>query len=116
MNSLERYTLLRYCRKYDIDPQEIDSTLTYYENKQHLRSIFKMLNNSLDMFELARMSAQWDQYVKQNALTYYAACVLYGETKSSDVGKPDDQPARFSLSEFAKTTQHQATMSHVHKA
>ena len=106
MNQLERYTLLRYCRKYGIDPQEIDSTLTYHENKQHLRSIFKMLNTSPDVFELARMEAQWDQYMEHNALTYYAACILYGETKSEEVGNPDDSPARFSLSEFAKTTQH----------
>jgi hypothetical protein len=36
MLPLEKWHLLQFCKKNDIDTQEIDNTLTYWENKNHL--------------------------------------------------------------------------------
>lgn len=36
MNSLEKWRLERYCEKHGVDVHEIDETLTYYENREHL--------------------------------------------------------------------------------
>jgi hypothetical protein len=49
------------------------------------------------MFEITRMESQLDEYLDHNALTYYAACKLFGETKSDEVGEPDTSPPQFSL-------------------
>lgn len=56
-----------------------------------------MLCHSLDTFELARIEAQWEDYLDHNFLEYYAACHMFGETKSEETGAPDTSPQRFSL-------------------
>ena len=97
LNPLELYQLKRYCRKYELDFQEVDSALTYAENKKHLRSLVRMLCNSLDTFELARMASLQEEYMENHALTYYASCLVGGETKSEIVGDPDTSSQQFSL-------------------
>lgn len=97
LNPLELYQLRRYCRKYGLDFQEVDSTLTYAECKKHLKSLVHMLFQSLDTFELARMASLQVEYIENHALTYYASCRVGGETKSEEVGDPDTSPQRFSL-------------------
>ena len=57
----------------------------------------RMLSRFLDTFELARMEDLEKQYIAENALTYYAACSMYGETKSEEVGELDTSPQQFSL-------------------
>lgn len=105
MTALEIYHLRKYCRKYGLDFYEVDSAIGYWENKEHLESIVKMLRKCGDMFEIARMEDLQAQYIAENPLTYYAACQLYGETKSSEVGDPDPSPQRFSLRTMSETTE-----------
>jgi len=39
MTHIERMHLLATCKKFELDPQEIDNTLNYYENKKHLQEL-----------------------------------------------------------------------------
>jgi hypothetical protein len=103
MNNLEMAHLVRYCKKYGIDYQEIDSTLTYYENKQHLRSIVRMIDQSLDAFEIERMAELQRQYMKEDPISYYLACQMVGETVSSETGAPVDHEVSFSLSDYVES-------------
>jgi len=36
LNALEKWRLVQFCKQHEIDPQEIDNEVSYYENKQHL--------------------------------------------------------------------------------
>jgi len=99
MNTLELATLKRYCDKYGLDYYEIDNTLTFWENKKHLRSLVHMLSQSLDVSELARMDELRKQYVAEHFLSYYVMCQLAGETVSAEVGTPSEEPS-FSLQAF----------------
>jgi len=98
MNNLELATLKRYCDKYGLDYQEIDNSLTFWENKKHLRSLVKMLTRTLDVFEMQRMAELQEQYIREHFLSYYLSCQMAGETKSTEVGEPFHH--RFSLEEY----------------
>jgi hypothetical protein len=41
MSHLEKMHLLSQCKELEIDPQEIDSSINYYENKKHLEDLAK---------------------------------------------------------------------------
>ncbi len=41
MTHIERMHLLTMARQHELDPQEIDSRIGYYENKQHLEQLAK---------------------------------------------------------------------------
>jgi len=41
LNALEKWRLRLYCKLHGIDYQEIDNSLTYHENKQHLETFRK---------------------------------------------------------------------------
>jgi hypothetical protein len=101
MTPLERRNLERICDKYGIDYYEIDSGINYSENKEHLMGIVRMLDGSLDCFELARMMEQQEQYIAENPLEYYMSCriadQIYGEKEAPALGEPDTSPQRFSL-------------------
>jgi len=101
MNNLEKRLLIRLCKKYDIDFQEIDNTLTYYENKKHLRSLIHMLSQTLDVFEMERMAELQKEYMKDHFLCYYITCQMAGETRSKDVGEVSSEPQMFSLKAMA---------------
>lgn len=94
MNHLEQHHLMRYCRKYGLDYQEIDNSLTYWENKKHLQSLMRMLSRSLDVFEIARMEELQKQYIADHPLEYYMSYRM-NETKSHNVKKA--KPLQFSL-------------------
>ena len=104
MTPLERRHLEKICDKYGIDYYEIDSAINYYENKEHLMGIVRMLDGCLDAFELARMDEQQEKYMAENPLEYYAshrlADKVYGET--AELGEPDTGPQRFSLKAMAE--------------
>jgi len=93
--------LKRICDKYGIDYYEVDNTLTYHENKKHLLSIARMLSQSLDTFEIERMAELQKQYIKEHALSYYIACQMAGETKSSETGPVYNH--RFSLQDYIQS-------------
>jgi len=99
LNALELATLKRYCDKYGLDYYEIDNTLTYWENKKHLQSLVRMMGRSLDTFELARWESLQEQYMTEHFLSYYVACAMAGETKSSEMGSPPEE-SRFSLKDY----------------
>lgn len=101
LNNLEIAHLKRLCDKHGIDYYEIDSSLTYWENKKHIMGIVKMLRHSLDCFELARMESLQEQYLKEHFLSYFVMCQLNNEATPADVGKLPDPP-KFSLVEFVK--------------
>jgi hypothetical protein len=94
-NGLEKYLLKKYCRKYGLDYQEIDSTLTYWENIQHLRSLAKMLCSSLDTFEIARMEELQEEYILDHPLEYFMSYRNPREHKAKV--QKDSTPAEFSL-------------------
>jgi len=71
LNGLEQYHLKKYCRKYGLDYQEIDNTLTYWENMQHLRGLVKMLCGSLDTFEMARMEDLQEEYILNHPIEFF---------------------------------------------
>jgi len=74
--------LKRYCDKYGVDYYEIDNTLTFWENKKHLRKLVRMMERSPDAWELARWESLQEQYMKEHILEYYIMCQIAGETKS----------------------------------
>jgi hypothetical protein len=47
-----------------------------------------MISRTLDTFEIERMAELQKQYMKEHFLSYYVACSLAGETKSTEVGQP----------------------------
>jgi len=60
LNALEKWRLRIYCKLHDIDYQEIDNSLTYYENKQHLETF-----NKSSLEELAKQyGAVYDRMEK----------------------------------------------------
>jgi len=86
LSILQLRHLKRYCDKYGIDYQEVDSSLTYHENKEHLRGLVQMLMRSLDTFEMERMAELQKQYIKEHPILHYLACQMAGETTSTDIG------------------------------
>ena len=99
MKGLETYLLKKYCRKYGLDYQEVDSSLTYWENHQHLRSLVKMLCSSLDTFEIARMEDLQEEYVLNHPLEYFMSYRDPRERKAKV--QADSTPAEFSLRQMA---------------
>jgi hypothetical protein len=98
LNGLEKYLLKKYCRKYDLDTQEIDSTLTYWENFQHLRDMMKMLCYSLDTLEIARMECLQEEYVLNHPLENFMS---YRDPRKRKIKVPTDStPAEFSLKQM----------------
>lgn len=111
MRPLELWHLKRFCDKHGIDYQEIDNTLTYWENKEHLKS-FRLppklfdagvLDDWADVLkeEQERMAELQEQYMKEHFLCYYITCRIAGETRSKDTGEVSSAPQMFSLKAMA---------------
>ena len=83
---------------------EIDKEITYCENKKHLLELARMISRSLDVFELARMEELQKQYMAEHFLSYYIMCQLTGETKSEEIGPPNEEIRRFSLRAFTQSS------------
>jgi predicted RNase H-like nuclease (RuvC/YqgF family) len=104
MTSLELRHLERFCQKYDIDTQEIDNSLTYYENLQHLKELAKMLNPSCELAEIEQLTAQHEEFMSEHALTNYASYV-FGDKTTAEIKAEQQQqrvsgPRQFSLKEM----------------
>jgi len=97
LNNLELATLKRYCDKYGLDYQEIDSTLTFAENKKHL--LFLALNIAYNVFELERYAELQREYMENHFLEYYLLCQMDGETISKETSSPPVE-THFSLQEW----------------
>ena len=100
MKPLERRHLVRLCKKHGIDTQEIDSSLTYWENKDHLMEIARILNGSIRMeeqekrymTEILEMAEQEKWYMATFPLEYYRSLSL-----PYNIGAPDTNMQQFSL-------------------
>ena len=60
MKALENWHLLRFCKKHQIDTYEIDKTLTYYENLNHLEQLIP--NKELPIPEIDEIIEQTVTY------------------------------------------------------
>ena len=113
MYPLELWLLKRLCDRYGLDYQEIDDTLTYYENKEHLQSlvwgarlrVYGPLETDRSGFlqwenKEAEWTAQMAQYLAEHLLEEYIAYRDAGWTVSEEVGEPLRYFPRFSLEEF----------------
>ena len=97
MIALELWHLKRICDKYGLDYQEIDNTLTYSENKEHLVSLIEVkVEERLDEWR-----SKEQQYMKEHALSHYIMCARNDETTSEETGPPL-QP-RFSLATYIQS-------------
>jgi len=110
--------LKKFCDKYELDYQEIDDTLDYYENMAHLKSlVIQNYRRTYDTLHadrsglteweqrLADWKAQMEQYLDEHFLEYYISCIEAGWTKSDEVGEEyvrEPPPAPFSLLEYLK--------------
>jgi len=107
MLPLELWLLKKFCDKYEIDYQEIDNTLTYWENKEHLESLVIPSYDSLKADvsgwddSLAAWESQMEWYLDHHFLEYYIACRDAGWTVSEDVGEVSSEPQMFSLKAMA---------------
>jgi hypothetical protein len=97
MNNLQLIHLKRFCKRHELDPQLIDSEISYAENKKYLSSLVAKPAEA----RLPEWEAQMDDYMKHHFLTFYVGCILDGSTKSEATGPPI-QPPRFSLGEWIK--------------
>lgn len=95
MNALVVRYLLKYCRKHEIDIQEIDSEVNYAENKAHLES----LGGKSEAQLMREWQAQLDRYRHEHVLEDYVMAEREGKTKSEQTVSLD---SRFSLSEWVK--------------
>ena len=100
MNALELYHLRRLCDKWGIDYQEIDDTLTYWENKKHIYSLVAEAVYPLDPTILRRWESLEEQYRKEHFLIYYVCCIQDGLTISEEIGLPIPHYPRFSLETY----------------
>ncbi len=75
---LEVNHLRRFCEKHNLDPQEIDPSLTYWENKRHLKSLVYG----------GASEAEWDsrleQFKDEHPLSDYILATLEGETQPAN--------------------------------
>ena len=87
LNNLEADHLLRLCKKYGIDSAEIDSRISYTENKLHLNGIVKMIAHTISTREaesLARASVEErEQWISEHFLDYFLACRCTGRLLST---------------------------------
>ena len=102
MIALELYHLKRLCDKWKIDYQEIDDTLTYWENKRHILSMVLRAVYPLDPTVQRTWKSLEEKYMAENFLTYYVCCIQDGMTTSEEVGPP--MKPRFSLAAYIQST------------
>ena len=77
MNVLQRRHLERFCRKHGLDTAEIDSMISYDENKAHLQSL---TYRSLEEILQDRQSRE-EEYMATHFLTFYVCCILEGAAR-----------------------------------
>ena len=117
MRPLELWLLKKFCDKYEIDYQEIDDTLTYWENKEHLQSLIWGPIPSFgpliaDQWAVKRAfeerlrawEAQQEWFLKTHFLWYYISCIDAGWTISEEMGEVPPHYPRFSLETYIQQT------------
>ena len=104
MNPLILWRLKRFCDEHELDYQEIDNTLTYWENKEHLKSLTPEVLDASNYTKehRDRWRAEEIRYRAEHFLHYYIMAARMGETKSKDVGPPIES-AGFSLAAYIQS-------------
>lgn len=75
LTPIEKRHLSRLCSKYELDPQEVDSSLTYYEVKSHLLEIAHVVDREgLAEGEFDRYSAFVEAQKENSAYNIGAEC------------------------------------------
>ena len=100
MNALELWHLKRLCNKWEIDYQEIDSTLTYWENKRHILTIVAKMVYPLDPTVERTWKSLEEKYMAEHFLIYYICCIEDGLTISEEMGETSPHYPRFSLETY----------------
>lgn len=100
MNNLQVRQLKIFCKKHGLDTYLIDSTLTYGENKDYLRSQITDFGDRLAERWSARQE-EWDsaeeEYLSDHFLMYYLLCMKDGSNKSIETGPIPQRTPEFSL-------------------
>ena len=97
------WMLKRFCDEHDLDPQEIDDTLTYWENKEHLKSLLAYVDPGSNHWrDVDLWRAEEERYRAEHFLHYYIMCARAGETKPKDVGPPIESTG-FSLTAYIQS-------------
>ena len=78
MNPLVLWRLKKYCEEHEIDPEQIDHTLSEEENMICLRELVRDFGPDIDRF-LPELDAYLEDQ-RKNFLTYYIAATRRGET------------------------------------
>jgi hypothetical protein len=94
MNNLQVRQLKIFCRKHGLDEHLIDSTLTYSENKDYLKSQVPDFNPES---RLAEWDSAEEEYFANHFLMYYILCMKDGSNKSKEVGPVPQSTPEFSL-------------------
>lgn len=74
MTPIERKHLEKLCQKHGIDPFEVDSSLTYWENKRHIRGLVigsereSLANEEVSRYEAERASREPNGHYHKGAL------------------------------------------------
>ena len=114
MNSLVLWRLKKFCNTHELDHQEIDNQLTYWENLTHLKTLTTtpdMNGREVEASEIApfiavpskelkdRWRAQEERYNADYIILHYLHAKK-GETKSVDMGPPIESAGGFSLTTY----------------
>jgi len=102
MNALQLWHLKRFCDQHELDYQEIDNTLSYSENKDHLISLVHNFDSEAPFQRLPEWKSAEEQYNKQHILSFYITCIIDGSNVSEDVGDPQP-PQRSPLATYIKS-------------
>jgi len=113
MNGNELWLLKQFCERYGLDYEEIDRSLSYWENKDHLQKmvwgsklrLFGPLETDESGLNTWKRDEDWWEtklqwHMEEHFLEYYVACIELGETDSSDVADVVTGPVLFSLAEY----------------
>ena len=101
MNPLILWRLKKYCTKHELDPEQIDYTLSYEENLIQLKELARDFGPDID-----RWLPELDKYFaerEKNFLYYYMDAAQRGETESDDVGPPVEADTGFSLAAYIQS-------------
>jgi hypothetical protein len=92
LNALELRHLKRFCTANGLDFAEIDSSITYSENKKHLRSLVPKRLEDLG----GEGESQLEDYLDNHFLSHYLSLIADGSANVEHVPVPQE-PKAFSL-------------------
>jgi len=108
MNPLILWRLKKFCDEHELDYQEIDDQLTYWENLEYLKTLTTDTTVNMNLWSFKEKNVEGElhflQYHRDHFLEYYLHAVKMGDTKSADVGPPIPPIRRdaFSLKAFTQ--------------